>query len=411
MLDRDGRVATWNRGAERLKGYTAAEILGSHLTRFYPPGTPRERVVEHLEQAEREGRYREEGWRVRKDGSLFWADVTLTAVRDGQGLLRGFAKVTKDRTESLRAQQQLQRLAALLSESQRLTHIGSWEWDTVTNDVLWSDEMYRIYGLEPTPGTRNSLGGGFLDRVHGDDRERVAGELRQALAERRSFSFEHRVVRPDGEPRVLLTQGRTVLDEGGKALRMIGTGQDVTDLRSAEREHAAVEGARRERRGPPRGRGALPDHGRHRAGDGVDGRPGQAVRLVQPALARVHGPHAGAGARQRLGRGRAPRGPRALRFDLHRRLRPPRELPPGVPAAAPRRRVPLGARQRDAALRAGGLRRLRRLVHRHQRPARGGRRARAAAGRVAQPRGSRPSRRAGSRTSSWPCCRTSCAHR
>jgi PAS domain S-box-containing protein len=245
MLDRDGRVTTWNRGAERLKGYAAAEVLGSHLSRFYPPGTPRERVVEHLEEAEREGRYREEGWRVRKDGSLFWADVTLTAVRDAQGQLRGFAKVTKDRTESLRAQQQLQRLAALLSESQRLTHIGSWEWDTVTNDVLWSDELYRIYGLEPTPGTRNSRGGGFLERVHGDDRERVASEMRQALAERRSFSFEHRIVRPDGEARVLLTQGRTVLDEGGKALRMIGTGQDVTDLRSAEREHAAVEGARR----------------------------------------------------------------------------------------------------------------------------------------------------------------------
>ena len=140
-------------------------------------------MTAQLAIAEHEGRARGEGWRVRKDGTLFWADVTLTAVRDGDGRLRGFAKVTKDRTEALRAQQQLQRLASLLSESQRLTHIGSWEWDTVTNEVLWSDEMYRIYGLEPGPGARNSLHG-FLERVHPDDRERVANELRQALAAR-----------------------------------------------------------------------------------------------------------------------------------------------------------------------------------------------------------------------------------
>jgi PAS domain S-box-containing protein len=88
--------------------------------------------------------------------------------------------------------------------------------------------MYRIHGLEPLPQARSGLGG-FLDRVHPDDRERVADELRRALAERRTFCFRYRIARPGGELRVLQVEGRTVLDEGGKALRVLGTGRDVSD--------------------------------------------------------------------------------------------------------------------------------------------------------------------------------------
>jgi PAS domain S-box-containing protein len=227
LLDAAGRVSTWSRGAERLTGYAAAEVIGAHLSLFSPPGAALETVREPLQQAQREGRSRAEGWRVRKDGSLFWAEVALAPVRDGEGRLLGYASVTTDRTGALRAAQQLQRLADLLSESQRLTHVGSWEWDTVTNEVLWSDEMYRLYGLEPSPGARDSLGG-FLDRVHPGDRERVADELRRALAERRAFSLEHRITRPDGAVRLLRAEGFTVLDEGGKALRLRGTSRDVT---------------------------------------------------------------------------------------------------------------------------------------------------------------------------------------
>ncbi len=99
-LDPDGVVATWNAGAERLKGYRAEEIIGHHFSRFYTDGDRRRGVPEAgLRHAREQGRWENEGWRLRQDGSTFWADVVITALRDGDGRLVGFAKVTRDLTE------------------------------------------------------------------------------------------------------------------------------------------------------------------------------------------------------------------------------------------------------------------------------------------------------------------------
>jgi len=100
MLDPQGRVATWNAGAQRLKGYAASEVIGRHFELFYPPdaverGWPKEELRRALEF----GRVEDEGWRVRKDGSRFWASVVITVLFDGAGVLQGFAKVTRDLTE------------------------------------------------------------------------------------------------------------------------------------------------------------------------------------------------------------------------------------------------------------------------------------------------------------------------
>ncbi|HJR16933.1 MAG TPA: PAS domain S-box protein, partial [Gemmatimonadales bacterium] len=113
MLDIEGRVTSWNEGAERIKGYTADEILGRSFTEFYPE----EKVASGFPQSElkaaaREGRFEDEGWRVRKDGSRFWANVVITALRDDTGELIGFAKVTRDLTERRETEEQARRLAA-----------------------------------------------------------------------------------------------------------------------------------------------------------------------------------------------------------------------------------------------------------------------------------------------------------
>lgn len=100
LLDTDGKVATWNQGAERIKGYSADEIIGQHFSRFYPKEARESRWPEReLEFATKEGRFVDEGLRVRKDGSSFWAYVVITALRDQTGVLRGFSKVTRDLTE------------------------------------------------------------------------------------------------------------------------------------------------------------------------------------------------------------------------------------------------------------------------------------------------------------------------
>ena len=106
MLDPTGHVATWNEGAQRIKGYSADEIIGKHFSIFYPPEANAIGHPQHeLEIAEKKGVYEEEGWRLRKDGSRFWANVVITAVRRKDGSLAGFAKVTRDLTERRNAQE------------------------------------------------------------------------------------------------------------------------------------------------------------------------------------------------------------------------------------------------------------------------------------------------------------------
>jgi len=239
LLDNDGRIVSWNAGAQRLKGYSAAEIVGRHVSVFYPPGTPRESVEANLAHATREGQFRGEGWRVRKDGSRFLADVTITALRSPDGAPYGFAKVTKDVTAERQRTEALVQLASSLDESQAIAHIGSWEWDRATERVWWSAEMQRIYGFEP-----GGFEGGFdafLARVHPADRDRVQAVVADALTSGRPFAFEHRIVRTDDEERVLAAQGRVVLDEAGRVVKMIGTGQDVTELKRAEEARREAE--------------------------------------------------------------------------------------------------------------------------------------------------------------------------
>ncbi len=111
MLDPEGRIATWNAGAQRLKGYTAEEIIGRHFSVFYPEeAVARGWPAEELRRAAADGRIEDEGWRVRKDGSRFWANVVITALRDESGALRGFAKVTRDLTERREAEENARRL-------------------------------------------------------------------------------------------------------------------------------------------------------------------------------------------------------------------------------------------------------------------------------------------------------------
>jgi len=112
LLDPTGRVATWNTGAERIKGYSAEEIIGSHFSRFYTqPDRDRGLPAHELETAIATGRYEDEGWRVHKDGTTFWANVIITAVFDDAGTLVGFGKVTRDLTERKRIEDQLWQVA------------------------------------------------------------------------------------------------------------------------------------------------------------------------------------------------------------------------------------------------------------------------------------------------------------
>jgi PAS domain S-box-containing protein len=238
LLDLQGRVVSWNAGAERIKGYSAEEILGQEFTRFYEPddvaaGLP----ATALARAAREGRFQGRGWRVRKDGRRFYAHVTITALFDDQGQLVGYAKITQDVTAELEAEQARREREYQLAEAQAVAQLGSFEWALDTGEVTWSPELCRILGLDPDScrGTLDVL----LRRLHPDDRAEAAATLRAAARQGTSFRLQARILRPDGEPRVLSSWGNVTRDDQGRPSRMLGVCQDVTDWR--QREEQLVE--------------------------------------------------------------------------------------------------------------------------------------------------------------------------
>jgi PAS domain S-box-containing protein len=123
-------------------------------------------------------------------------------------------------------------LTSGMREAQALAHIGSWEWDIRRDVVTWSDELYRIYGLDPAAGPVDYTR--YLESIHPDDREFVNATVRRAREEQRPYAFEHRVLRADGSVRTVAGRGRVIV-EGGEPVKMLGTAQDVTEQRQADR--------------------------------------------------------------------------------------------------------------------------------------------------------------------------------
>jgi PAS domain S-box-containing protein len=129
--------------------------------------------------------------------------------------------------ERATADERTARAVKSLNEAQALAHVGSWTWDIAADRVVWSDELYRIYGIEP--GSIEVDFEAYLERVHPDDRVPVREQVGRAYVDREPFAFEHRLVHPDGTVRWTLSRGHVVTDDGGEPVRMVGTAQDVTE--------------------------------------------------------------------------------------------------------------------------------------------------------------------------------------
>src|SRR3954465_14945044 len=150
MLDANGIVTSWNPGAQRFKGYTAAEIVGQHFSRFYTDEDRETALPKRaLETAAREGKFEAEGWRVRKDGSRFWAWVVIDPIRGPDGEIVGYAKITRDLTERKEAQQKLEKTREALLQSQKMEAIGqltggiAHDFNNLLMAVLGSLELMR----------------------------------------------------------------------------------------------------------------------------------------------------------------------------------------------------------------------------------------------------------------------------
>jgi len=164
LLDPKGNVTSWNRGAKRIKGYDAADIIGKNFSNFYPEEDIRARKPEmELEVAAREGRFEDEGWRLRKDGSRFWASVIITAIRDDSGNLVGFGKVTRDITEKMQAQVALDRANQELKKEVLERRLAE-------QRVIQSEKSLRSLSLH-------------LLRTQDEERKRIGRDLHDSLGQ------------------------------------------------------------------------------------------------------------------------------------------------------------------------------------------------------------------------------------
>ncbi|HUD95429.1 PAS domain S-box protein [Sphingobium sp.] len=234
ILDRTGIVISWNAGARRFKGYEAEEIIGQHFSRFY---TPEEQAAGipaiALATAEHEGRFEAEGWRVRKDGSRFWATVVIDPIRDPAGNLLGFAKITRDLTERREAQEALRKSEErfrLLVES--VTDYAIYMLDPVGTITSWNSGAARFKGY-----TADEIMGQNFSRFYSEE-DRIAGLPSRALhtAEREGrFEAEGWRIRKDGSRFWANVVIDPIRDSGGILLGFAKITRDLTERREAQR--------------------------------------------------------------------------------------------------------------------------------------------------------------------------------
>jgi len=173
------------------------------------------------------------------DGGVSWLQWTDTAIFDSDGCIVEYQSVGRDVTERREAEESLKRSEASLARTQRLARLGGWEWDIETDEVSWSEEVYRIYGIAPrsiVPSLER-----FMEVVHPDDRGLIEEAIDGALYDHKTYDLEHRIVRPDGEVRWVHRRAEMVRGAKGEPLRMIGTVHDITERKVLEErlEHRA----------------------------------------------------------------------------------------------------------------------------------------------------------------------------
>ena len=160
-----------------------------------------------------------------------WARFALSPLR-GDNATDNFICVASDITGLKRTEQRLRRSEQLMVDTQGVAHLGTWEWDITEPTAVWSEELYRIYGLTPASYTPSYEA--YLQMVHPDDRQRVIDATNRVFHEHVPYSHDERIIRPDGSLRYLHTWAHPVLDEAGTLVRLVGVCQDITDQKHAE---------------------------------------------------------------------------------------------------------------------------------------------------------------------------------
>ncbi len=232
-IDLSGRIRTWNAGAERITGYKAAEIIDRYYGIFFTAEDREQRVPEReLAEAREHGVADDTRWLVRQSGERYWAEGTLTAIRDNGDTVTGFAKITRDATARRRIEQTLREQEERLRVALKAARTGTWHWDLHTNTDTIDDSLRGLFGLRAEQEIRTIED--FYAIVHADDRQQVIAAFDRTLREGIHLDTEFRVVWPDGSEHWLLDQGEVIYDTEGKPSYLSGACVDITERKRVQ---------------------------------------------------------------------------------------------------------------------------------------------------------------------------------
>jgi len=238
VLDPQGRRVYANPAFGKLFGDAQAVVDVDAFEDIHPED--RERVRGSFLETVRDGRNSHSEFRILvPGGEKRDIETYRSAVLDPQGRVERVVAVSRDITERRRTEEALRARDVQLQEAQVLANLGSWEWDLRTNARTWSEQLWRIFGLRK--GQVPAAYDGFYPLVHPDDREQVAQLARESLRAGDSCENQFRIVRPDGAVRTLHSQARVARDDSGKAVRVIGVCQDITERKAAEQQMRASQ--------------------------------------------------------------------------------------------------------------------------------------------------------------------------
>ncbi|MEH2051603.1 PAS domain S-box protein [Nostoc sp.] len=237
----EGIIQTFNLAAQKMLGYTANEVIGQlTLNRFHDPEELSQEMgrkipFEDLSMLKTQQDSCEVEWTfIRKDGSRFPVALSIKPLCNLEGQIIGGVGIAKDITQQKQIEAQLRKNAANLESAQRIANLGRWEMDLQTQQLIWSEEVFRIFGRNPESGTPSY--NQMLNWIHPDDRDRCDLVLLQAIEQGQPYEIEYRFYRADGSLGYLLSRGEFILDINRQPCQLISTILDITKRKQTEEQ-------------------------------------------------------------------------------------------------------------------------------------------------------------------------------
>ena len=231
VIDKQGNYISVNKKVEEVYNIKREAIIGKNISTVFPALKGSE-MSDNLEKAIAGQSIHNIAYRSPVTGRFY--ENFYIPLRNESQEAYGVLVIGHDSTAIMEAAGKIEAVNTKLTEAQRLAHIGNWEWDIPGDNITWSDELYRIFGLVPREFEASFQT--FLRYIHPEERDHVAKIIQDALFNQQPFSFYHRVVRPDGTIRILHGRGEVHVDDNKQPITMAGTAQDVTELKQAENE-------------------------------------------------------------------------------------------------------------------------------------------------------------------------------